>query len=136
MNALPRTNATPLVRTDFTDAAAWQFARSQISTPSPDGFLAHVQILDDPAYSDLTPERLLAMAPETLNQAILIVADKVALTSPEVPLLVIALTGDRGRQMRVVARELWGVENNLSLANMDFHEFADSVDDDGIFRGF
>jgi uncharacterized protein DUF6924 len=31
---------------------------------------------------------------------------------------------------------MWGVENNLSLANMDFEEFADSVDADGVFRGF
>jgi hypothetical protein len=28
-----------------------------------------------------------------------------------------------------------GVENNLSLANMDFDEFADAVDADGVFRG-
>jgi hypothetical protein len=28
------------------------------------------------------------------------------------------------------------VENNLSLANMDFHEFADNVGADGVFRGF
>jgi hypothetical protein len=31
---------------------------------------------------------------------------------------------------------MWGVENNLSVANMDFHEFADNVEDDGVFRGF
>lgn len=29
-----------------------------------------------------------------------------------------------------------GVENNLSLANMGFEEFADAVDEDGVFRGF
>jgi hypothetical protein len=28
------------------------------------------------------------------------------------------------------------VENNLSIANMDFIDFAESVDEDGIFRGF
>jgi hypothetical protein len=28
------------------------------------------------------------------------------------------------------------IENNLSLFNMDFWEFADNVDDDGVFRGF
>jgi hypothetical protein len=28
------------------------------------------------------------------------------------------------------------IENNLSLANMAFHDFADSVDPDGVFRGF
>jgi hypothetical protein len=31
---------------------------------------------------------------------------------------------------------MWGIENNLSIANMDFEEFAENVDDDGIFRGF
>jgi hypothetical protein len=31
---------------------------------------------------------------------------------------------------------MWSVENNLSLANMDFDEFADAVDAAGIFRGF
>jgi hypothetical protein len=28
------------------------------------------------------------------------------------------------------------IENNLSIANMDFAEFADSVNEDGVFRGF
>jgi hypothetical protein len=28
------------------------------------------------------------------------------------------------------------IQNNLSIANMDFEEFANSVDDDGVFRGF
>jgi len=35
-----------------------------------------------------------------------------------------------------VASELWGIENNLSIANMDFWEFAAAVDEDGVHRGF
>lgn len=31
---------------------------------------------------------------------------------------------------------MWGVENNLSLANMDYADFAANVDPDGILRGF
>jgi len=31
---------------------------------------------------------------------------------------------------------MWDVENNLSLAILDFADFADAVDKDGIFRGF
>jgi hypothetical protein len=31
---------------------------------------------------------------------------------------------------------MWSVENNLSLANLDFVDFAESVDDTGVFRGF
>lgn len=30
----------------------------------------------------------------------------------------------------------WSVENNLSLSNMDFFEFADAVDGHGVFNGF
>jgi len=28
------------------------------------------------------------------------------------------------------------IENNLSISNIDLEEFAESVDEDGIFRGF
>jgi len=31
---------------------------------------------------------------------------------------------------------MWSVENNLSISNMDFSDFADSADADGVFRGF
>jgi hypothetical protein len=31
---------------------------------------------------------------------------------------------------------MWSVENNLSISNMDFSDFADSADGDHIFRGF
>ena len=40
-----------------------------------------------------------------------------------------------GRTFRVVPSEMASVENNLSLANMDWKEFAEQVDPDGIFRG-
>ncbi|GAA2725940.1 MULTISPECIES: hypothetical protein [Streptomyces] len=29
---------------------------------------------------------------------------------------------------------LWSIENNLSLSNMDFDEFVDAADEDGVFR--
>ena len=51
-------------------------------------------------------------------------------------MLVIDLADQPGRTFRVIPSEMWSVENNLSLANMDFDEFADAVDAAGIFRGF
>lgn len=59
-----------------------------------------------------------------------------SLTDPEQPVLVVDLSNDPGRNFRVIPAEIWGVENNLSIANMDFEEFADSADPDGTFRGF
>ena len=58
------------------------------------------------------------------------------LTHPDRPIVVIDLFGEPGRTFRVIPSEIWSIENNLSIGNMDFDEFADSVDPDGIFRGF
>ena len=41
-----------------------------------------------------------------------------------------------GRSFRCVAGEVASIAANLAIANMDFSDFADSVEDDGVFRGF
>ena len=41
-----------------------------------------------------------------------------------------------GATFRCVPSAVQAVENNLSIANMDFEEFAGAVDEDGVFRGF
>ena len=136
MNMLPRTRDTPLLRTGFADETEWETLWAAVTTPNEDDFVAVVSLVNDRAFADLTTEQLLALAPEDYGHSILIVADEFALASAELPLLVIDLHDERGSAIRVVATELWGIENNMRLANMWFHEFADSVDSDGIFRGF
>ncbi len=64
------------------------------------------------------------------------IVDRIALTHPEHPILVVDLYTEPGRTFRVIPAEMWAVENNLSIVNMDFFEFADYVDQDGIYRGF
>lgn len=58
-----------------------------------------------------------------------------ALTDPESPILVVDLSHEPGRTFRVIPGEIWGVENNLSIANMDFEEFADSANGSAIRPG-
>jgi hypothetical protein len=41
-----------------------------------------------------------------------------------------------GREFRCEVGEVASIEANLSIANIDFEEFADGVEDDGVFRGF
>ncbi|HEU4811705.1 MAG TPA: hypothetical protein VFT00_06170, partial [Nocardioides sp.] len=41
-----------------------------------------------------------------------------------------------GRTFRAVVPEISSIEANLSISNMNFHEFADGADPDGVFRGF
>lgn len=42
---------------------------------------------------------------------------------------------ERLRTFRVVPHEVWSVENNLSIASMDFDGFLGAVDEDGVVRG-
>ncbi|MCA9802295.1 MAG: hypothetical protein KC777_09925, partial [Cyanobacteria bacterium HKST-UBA02] len=60
--------------------------------------------------------------------------DEFALSQPEFPVLFIDLFDTPGRELRVIARAVQNVENNLSISNMDFEEFAESADADGIYR--
>jgi hypothetical protein len=46
------------------------------------------------------------------------------------------VTADRLRTFRAVLSTIQSIENNLSLANMDFEDFVNSVGKDGVFRGF
>jgi uncharacterized protein DUF6924 len=45
------------------------------------------------------------------------------------------LTDEPGKTFRVIPAEMWSVENNFSLANLDFADFVEAVDNEGIYRG-
>lgn len=136
MNKLPKTDNSLLLRTDFSNVTAWVSLCEAIQVPSKEGFLATVSCVSDPAYEGLTVEQLLGLAPESGALAFVFIADRLTLTDPEQPVLVVDLCHNPGRTFRVIPGEMWGVENNLSIGNMDFYEFADSTDPDGVFRGF
>ncbi|MEU1535686.1 DUF6924 domain-containing protein [Streptomyces fagopyri] len=135
MEQLPCTLEALVVRTDFSATGAWDALRKILFSPNDEGFLANVALVDDRAYEDLTLDGVLALIPAGYRHPLLVMADSVAVASPELPLLVVDLRRERERCVRVVAAELWSIENNLSGANMDFEDFADAVDDDGIYRG-
>ena len=134
MPAIPATGDTPLIRTDFSDDRAWQALAVAAAAPNVDGFRARLAIVDERGFTGAAPEELAALA-QGSGHACLIVADAVAIAHDEHPLLCIELAVPQ-RSFRVIPAELWGVENNLSLANMDFEDFAEAVDEGGVFRGF
>ena len=51
------------IRTDFSDAAAWDQVRAMIEQPVGE-FRAYVDFVSDPEFDGLTPERLLSSLPE------------------------------------------------------------------------
>ncbi|WP_433264685.1 DUF6924 domain-containing protein [Actinosynnema sp. CS-041913] len=138
MAALPGTSV--LVRTWFGDDAAWECLVRLVRTPSDDGFLANVTPVDDLAFAGLGAEAL--KAEQRPGPLVSFLADRRTLVHAEFPVLAVWVLprgpGDRrdDRPFRVLPSELWSVENNINLANMDWADFAGSVDTGGVFRGF
>jgi hypothetical protein len=135
LKKLPKTKDSLVLRTDFSDDAAWDSICAAIREPVGE-FRAYVDCLSDPAYDGLTVEQLTKLAPKGGGHSFVFIVDRIALTHPERPILVVDLSDDPWNTFRVIPSEMWGVQNNLWLANMDFCEFAGSADQDGIFRGF
>jgi hypothetical protein len=132
-----------LIRTDFSDDDAWRAVCQAACAPNPDGFQAYLGFVDDRRLDGATVEALL----DVVDRGYFFVADTRTLADPEHPILVVnnvdpfedddpEFTVQRGATFRVIPSEVWGPQNNLDLANMDFGEFADSTDDDSVFRGF
>lgn len=132
-----------LIRADFTDNAAWREVALDAMAPVQSGgdtFAAYLTCIDNPQYDGLTTDRLVEVIGDRPTSYAFLV-DSETIGHREHPILVLdsnTFDPDRqpGRTFRVVPAEMWSVENNLSLANMDFDSFADEVDPDGVFRGF
>ena len=133
---LVRPSSSPLVRTDFSDDQAWAAVATALSTPSAEGFLAGLDVVDDPAFAGAAPADLLAAVPAGVWVSVLFVVDTQTLTDPEQPVLAVRGGREPGDSFRVVPGEVWSVENNLSLANMDWADFAGALGADGVYRGF
>ena len=79
---------------------------------------------------------LLAGLPRDYEHPILFVVDTAATTLPEYPILIIDLAEEFGRSFRAIPSAIQSIENNLSIANMGFSEFAEATDENRIFRRF
>jgi hypothetical protein len=128
--------ATPVIRTDFTNDSAWKTIQREISATNILGFSANVRFIDDKQYGGLSGQELLQRIPGLNEYGCIFVADATAMSAGEHHLLVLDPSNPTAKTFRVIPSEAWGVENNLSIANMDYSEFADSADPDGVFRGF
>lgn len=117
--------------------SAWERLCREIETA--DGDLhTDISFVSAPEYEGLSISELtdLGLRDSYQGKGYLFVVDQTALADVEHPILVLDLWDEPGRSFRVIPREMWGIEDNLSISNMDFAEFADSADADGVFRGF
>lgn len=142
-----------VVRTDFANTTAWNALKQAISAPqkvsgSDLEFLANVRYVEDPKYGGLNPDALLRELPADYPFDFVFVADAETFRTPERLILVVGFASDetdsdggkhkRGalKTFRAIPATIQSIENNLSIANMDYADFANSVQSDGVFRGF
>lgn len=123
------------VRTDYSDNLAWQAALSAATAVyDMDDFErmgALLRPVESPALSNLTPEELIALAREGYLSQIA-VADPQTMRDQTVLFVDFnELNGQVGRTFRSIPPEVEPI-----VANLDFAEFADNTNPDGIFCGF
>lgn len=132
---IPATENPLVLRTDFSNEAAWRSLCKTLQDPD-DEFSPELEFVSDRAFDGLAAADLPSSLSEPSPHTFAFIVDRTALTRAGNPVLIIDLHDKPGRTFRVTAAALGGVANNLSIANMDFDEFAKAVDKDGIFRGF
>ncbi len=138
-----------LVRTDYSDDKAWRETLAAATQPWDFGgdieSYAALTPVDDPAFDGLTLSDLRTLIGSPPPYYIFL-ADSRAITDPEHPILAVDTGAEESNDavaaggvyptFRVAPKAMASVENNLSIANMDFEEFAGAIDADGVFRGF
>jgi hypothetical protein len=135
MVTVPVARESLLVRVEFSSNDAWEQAKAAATAANEDGFCAYLQPVDDPSNEGASWEDLARSVPQSPERpSVMFVVDTAAL-GVDHPILVVDL--EQGRSpFRCIASELWSVDNNLNLSNMDWEEFAEETDPDGAFRGF
>lgn len=131
-----RTERAAVVRTDFSDEVAWRALREEMLAESSEGWRAHVDIIDEPVFDGFSLDQVVEAVTDDYGYGFLMLVDAVAIVGDAHAVLVVDLDDEPGRSFRTVPSAVQSVENNLSIANMDFSEFAEAVGPDGVFRGF
>jgi hypothetical protein len=131
----PPDDESLLIRTDFSDDVAWHALHDLLLSQADEDFVVDgVNFVDDRAFEGMSAAAIVALARDD-HLGFVFLADRETMTGDEQTALAVDLWLEPGRTFRVTPSEVAPVQNSLSIANMDFHEFADNVDDDGVFRG-
>jgi hypothetical protein len=136
-SSVPLANSPAVLRADFSDDEAWRSLQAAVQQPSPEGFEANVEFIDDPSVEEMDTEALRAAIPSSYSYSFLVIAGRDTFADAARPLLILDLQPGGTDEFRTVPAGVQAIENNLSLANMDFRDFADTARaSGGVFTGF
>ncbi len=135
MITIPKSEEALVIRTDYSRPQKWDELRARIEAPIGD-FRAYVEFVDNPELDGLDEVDVIELLPEDFTSTFMIVADSETFSDAEMPLLVVDLRVEVGRSFRAIPAAIQAIENNLSISNMDFEDFANATDSNDVFRGF
>lgn len=140
MSELPPTHAPVLIRADFSSDETWDEVKADAERVSPEGFQAWLAFREDPSLVGLSETELADHMPGDFpsgyQHPVVFVVDSVTVSHPERPILVVSTHKDHPGRFRCLPSTVQAIQNNLTLANLDFADFGGAVDPDGVFRGF
>jgi hypothetical protein len=143
-----------VIRTGNFPDALWDRVCSQIAEPQTENrFLAYVQFVDDTRYIGKSIGDVVRMLPDNYPGSFCFIVDDGTFSSDEHTIAVVSFLPEWNEELAGFDRKppceienkqikhfrarpstIQSIQNNLSLANMDFEDFANYVDDDGVYR--
>ena len=130
-----KSEKAPLIRADFSSDNAWAALKAEASAPVGD-FQANLEFIEDRSLDGLEVKGLAEALEDYHERSFVFLADHISMTETGHPIICLDLFDGAGRTFRFISSQAWSVENNLSLGNMDFSDFVNSLDGSGVFRGF
>ena len=131
---IPETADALVLRTDFSDDAAWDHLRNLLGQVHHGIFLANCSYLSDAQFAGLKSRDIPSLIQQDSGHTFIFLADEKTFGDAEMPLLAVDLFDEGTMTFRVAPSSVGCVENNLSLGNCDFEDYVGSVDNDGVFR--
>jgi len=132
---IPASDYPLLIRTDFKNNYSWDTIKDKITSPE-NKYEAAITFIDDHKFDNLSLTQLPFFGSEQDQQDFIFIADSISMLDLENPILCVNLAEDFGNQFRVIPSMVWAVANNLFIVKMEFNDFIEAVDSDGVFRGF
>ncbi|MFC9292776.1 DUF6924 domain-containing protein [Streptomyces sp. NPDC057011] len=147
--------AALIIRTDYDDEAAWRAVAAELAQPWGDGgeYEARVHLVDDPVWAGAAPQEVLAAVSRDEDLSVVFLADRTTMHSALRPLLALTtaepededldpvyyrelVDNPAPREFRTIAAGVHNVHANLSIANLDFEDYAEAAaaDPEGVFR--
>jgi len=147
-----------VVRASISSDQSWELIKKLVAAPQKDSlsgmeFTANVRFVEDPLFANLPIHDIVRSLPADYPGYLVFVVDTQSDQGNEHSLLVVGFSPQRDdpkdfarkpnqtpveeiRSFRALPSTIQSIENNLTIANMDFEDFRNAVYQDGVFRGF